>query len=98
MGLLEKFLEAECGHNDTSTPYVRGLLGGAAAPPNTQFTFNLFNVTVRREEGVVLIEDVLDAGTDVLRVPLAEFSAALGKHFGVEAGTPIRLGPVTRPL
>lgn len=54
-------------------------------------------MTVKREEGVVLIEDVLDADADVLCVPLAEFTAALGKHFGVELRPPIRLGPVTRP-
>jgi hypothetical protein len=76
--LLEQFLKEEC------TPYVRGVLEealGATAPSSKRFEFNRFEVTVDREEGMVLVEDVLDAtNAGMLRVPLAEFAAALGRR------------------
>jgi hypothetical protein len=73
--LLEQFLLEEC------TPYVRGLLEEALDAltfVSKRFDFNRFEVTVNREKGSVLLEDVLnaeDAGS--MRVPLTEFAAAL---------------------
>lgn len=82
--LLEQFLIEEC------TPYVRELVRGALeagragrGPLRKRFEFNRFEVTFDLDEGVVLIEDVLnpsDAGAQ--RVPMEEFSAALSKHPG----------------
>ena len=76
--LLEQFLKEEC------TPYVHGLLQAAlttSAPPCKRFEFDRFEVTVDREGGIVLVEDVLDA-TDagMQRIPLAEFTQALDKR------------------
>ena len=75
--LLEQFLAREC------TPHVRQLLEEAIAEASElrpHFEFNRFEVTVERDEGVVLLEDVLDATeAGVLRVPLAEFVKALRK-------------------
>jgi hypothetical protein len=75
LNLLEEFFAQEC------TPHVRHLLEkalAAAAPPGQRFEFNRFEITIDRDAGTILIEDVLDA-TDAgaLRVPLEEFVAAL---------------------
>jgi hypothetical protein len=73
--LLDQFLSQEC------TPHVQRLLGEAIADmttSNSRFEFNRFEVTIERETGTVLLEDVLDAseaGTE--RVPLAAFTQAL---------------------
>lgn len=73
--LLESFFSREC------TPYVRRLLQDALADmtaPYAHFEFNVFEVTIHRDRGVVVLSDVLvatDAG--VLEVPLDAFAAAL---------------------
>jgi hypothetical protein len=73
--LLEQFLAQEC------TFYVRQLLEEAtadASAPRPHFEFNRFEVTVERDDSVVLLEDVLDSTeADVQRVPLAEFVKAI---------------------
>jgi hypothetical protein len=75
--LLEEFLNEEC------TPYVRRLLEEALADATAhcrRFEFNRFEITVDRQKGVVLIEDVLDGSdTGLLQVPLSEFIAALDR-------------------
>lgn len=78
--LFEQFLTEEC------TPYLRDLIRtgleaavSSAGPRTKRFEFNRFELTFDLDEGDVLIEDVLDttkAGAQ--RIPLAEFSAALG--------------------
>lgn len=78
--LMEQFIKEEC------TPYVRGLVlaaleagGDGSGPSKKHFEFNRFEITLDLEEGVVLIEDVLDASdVGAQRVPIGEFSAALG--------------------
>lgn len=73
--LLEQFITQEC------TAYVHRLLEEAiadSATPRPHFEFNRFEITIEREESVVVLEDVLDATeAGVRRVPLAEFAAAL---------------------
>lgn len=75
--ILKQFLREEC------TPYVRRLLEealAATAPSSRRFEFNRFEVTIQREEGAVLVEDVLDATeAGAQRVPLAEFAKALSE-------------------
>ncbi len=77
--LWEKFLAEEC------TPDVRTLVHGALqagmagrGPRTKRFEFNRFEVTFDLDEGVVLIEDVLDpTNTGAQRIPIKEFVAAL---------------------
>lgn len=73
--LLEQFLAEEVNE------YVRALLRQAVNDDVTvskRFEFNRFEVTIDRKDGSVLIEDVLDAAvTGALRMPIAEFGAAL---------------------
>ncbi len=75
--LLQQFLTEEC------TAHVRRLLEDALdarSPPFKRFEFNRFEVTIQREDGAVLLEDVLDpTEAGVVRIPLAEFVAALGR-------------------
>jgi hypothetical protein len=61
--LLAQFISEEC------TPYVRDLVRAAlaevrsgTAPPTKRFEFNRFELTIDAEDGVALLEDVLDAG------------------------------------
>lgn len=73
--LLEELLSEEW------TAHVRRLIEEAildSTKPRPRFELNLFDVTVEREEQVVLIEDALDASdARAQRVPLAEFVEAL---------------------
>lgn len=73
--LLEQFITQEC------TAYVRRLIEGAitdSGTPRPHFEFNRFEVTIKREANIVVLEDVLDAAeTGVQHVSLAEFTAAL---------------------
>jgi len=78
--LLQMFLTEEC------TPYVRDLVCGAleagrsgSGPRSRRFEFNRFEISFDLDEGTAVIEDVLDATeAGVERVPIVEFSAALG--------------------
>ena len=82
--LLEQFLTEE------GTPYVRGLVRAAldagnagTAPARNRFEFHRFEVTLDVEDGVVLIDDILNpSDSGVQRIPLQEFSAALAKQPG----------------
>lgn len=73
--LLDQFLAQECN------PYVRGLLEEAILDKSTarsRFEFNRFEVTIERDTGEVVVEDILDdskAGSQ--RVPLNAFASAL---------------------
>lgn len=78
--LIDRFIAQEC------TPDVRRLLEEAIADEamlRPHFEFNLFEITIERAEGSVLIEDVLDATeAGSQRVALADFVAALGRCSG----------------
>jgi len=65
------------------TPFVRDLVLGAVeaggtgtGPRRKRFEFNRFEVTVDLNEGMAVIEDVLDP-TGSQRLALADFTAAL---------------------
>lgn len=78
--LLEQFLAQEC------TPPVRRMLAEAvtdSAGQHSGFEFNRFEVSIYRDRGIVVLEDVLDA-TDagVQQVTLENFTAALGRCSG----------------
>jgi hypothetical protein len=78
--LLDQFLSEEC------TPYVRSLLEEAlasASSANAHFDFNRFEVSIRRQDGEVHIENVLDASdAGVQRVSLGEFASSLARCSG----------------
>jgi len=73
--LLDQFLSQEC------TPYVKSLLEEAlasASSANAHFHFNRFELTIGREDGMVLIEDVLDASDACAqRLSVEEFASSL---------------------
>jgi len=73
--LVSEFIAQE------ATDYVRGLLRDAiqdSGNSSRRFEFNRFEVTIDHEQGVVLVEDVLDAGeTGMQSVPIKEFSRLL---------------------
>lgn len=73
--LLRQFLAEEC------TPHVRRLLEDAIADTATshaRFEFNRFEVTIKRDSKMAILEDALDATeAGVQRLPLAEFANAV---------------------
>lgn len=75
MTLLEQFIAEEC------TAYVRTLLTKAiadASSPGASFEFNRFELTLRRDDGLVTLADVLDATeAGAQRLTLDELTAAL---------------------
>jgi hypothetical protein len=79
--LFDEFLTEEC------TPYVRDLLRAAleaatsgTGPTRTRFEFNRFELELDVDQGVVLLDDVLDAGTSgSQRIPMKIFSEALSR-------------------
>ena len=77
MSLLDEFLSQEC------TLHVRQLLERTLADDSVRrphFEFDRFELTIEREDGVAVLEDILDA-TDagVQRVQLADFETALSR-------------------
>jgi hypothetical protein len=75
IGLLEQFLAEEC------TPHVRRLLEKGVADQSIKrphFEFNRFEVTIERDNKLVVVQDVLDATrTGEQQIPLDEFMSAL---------------------
>ena len=79
--ILQRFLAVEC------SPYVRDLMRTAlelarsgAGPRRKRFEFNLFEVSFDLDEGVVLIEEVLNAGEDGMQsIPMDAFLLELNK-------------------
>ena len=73
--LLEQFITLEC------TAHERRLLEDAIADlakRRPHFEYNCFEITIERDMGIVVLQDVLDGSEDgVQRVPVAEFLAAL---------------------
>jgi hypothetical protein len=76
--LLEQFLSYECA------PHVRQLLENAINDLSMLqpfFEFNRFEITIDRENGIVILADVLDATDDgVQHVLLSEFTKAMERH------------------
>lgn len=74
--LLDQFRAHEC------TPHVKRLLAAAIADQalaRPRFEFNLFEVTIDRDQSMVILEDVLESTErGVQRIPLEEFASALG--------------------
>lgn len=76
--LLQQFLSAECRNADTRDA-IKQMVAGAGPGIETIY-LNRFNLTVDRNEGVVVVEDDLepsDAGVE--RVPLATFVGLLSE-------------------
>jgi hypothetical protein len=77
MTLLERFIVEEC------TTHVRALITNAIADPSSpglHFEFNRFTLTARRDDGFVMLEDVLDATeAGAQRLTLDELTAALDR-------------------
>jgi hypothetical protein len=75
--LLEKFLVQEC------TSHIKGMLQTAierVERSEERFAFNLFEITIQHEAGVVIVEDVLDAtSAGAQQVPLDEFALSLAR-------------------
>lgn len=75
--LLERFIQDECN------AFIRRLLEDAiedSTMTHPHFEFNLFDVTIEREEKAILLEDLLDATQAGLqRVPIEAFLVALRK-------------------
>ena len=73
--LLKQFVAEEC------SPHVRRLLADAMderGPSLHRLEFNRFEVTIKRDEDLVVLQDVLDATElGVERMTLAAFVAAL---------------------
>lgn len=78
--LLEQFLSSEC------TSHVRQLLESAINDMSVLqpfFEFNRFEITIDRENNIVVLADVLDASdAGVQRVPLSAFMKAMERHSG----------------
>jgi hypothetical protein len=74
MALLEQFIAEEC------TAHVRTLITNAIADstsPGFHFEFNRFELTARRDNRLVTIEDVLDATAAGARVRRIVIESAL---------------------
>ncbi len=75
--LLKQFIAEDC------TLYTRGLLEGAirfGLMPRPQIEFNRFQITIERETGIVVLEDLYDPNeSGVVHVPLVDFVAAIGQ-------------------
>jgi hypothetical protein len=77
--LLEQFVEEEC------TPYVKQMISRAldaaetgASPALQHFEFNRFDLTIDAEEGMVTLQDVLDAtAAGSQQISLHEFAVAI---------------------